>query len=139
VERAQARPTVAALAMALALAACGGGAGTASGVIETVSPAEAAGIVGEARPDLVVLDVRTAEEFAAGHLADAVNLDYYAVGFADELAALDRDLPYLLYCRTGNRSAQVREMMRGLGFTEVHDLGDGIVAWVEAGGAVVAP
>jgi len=130
---------VAALAMALALAACGGWAGTATGVIETVSPAEAAGIVGEGRPDLVVLDVRTAEEFAAWHLADAVNLDYYAAGFADELAALDRDLPYLLYCRTGNRSAQVREMMRGLGFTEVHDLGDGIVAWVEAGGAVVAP
>jgi phage shock protein E len=139
VERARARLAVLALAMALALAACGGEAGTSTATIETVSPAGAAEIIGDGRPDLVVLDVRTPEEFAGGHLADAVNLDYYAPGFAGALGVLDREVPYVLYCRSGSRSAEVREMMRDLGFAEVYEIGGGFAAWVEAGGAVVAP
>ncbi len=86
-----------------------------------------------------MLDVRTPEEFASGHLAGAVNLDFYAPSFADDLAALDREAPYLLYCRSGNRSGQAREMMRSLGFAEVHEIAGGINAWVEAGLPVVAP
>jgi phage shock protein E len=117
----------------LALAGCGGDSGTSTATIETISPAEVAEIIGEGRSDLVILDVRTPDEFAAGHLSDAVNLDYYGPGFADALAALDREAPYVLYCRTGNRSAQVREMMRGLGFAEVHEIAGGFVAWEQAG------
>ncbi|HUU62085.1 MAG TPA: rhodanese-like domain-containing protein [Acidimicrobiia bacterium] len=117
----------------LALAGCGGDSGTSTAIIETVSPAEAAEIIGEGRSDLVILDVRTPDEFAAGHLSDAVNLDYYSPSFADSLAVLDRDATYVLYCRTGNRSAEVREMMRGLGFAEVHEIAGGFVAWDEAG------
>ena len=122
-----------------AWAGCGGDSGTSTATIETISPAEAAELLDDPPPGLVVLDVRTPGEFAGGHLADAVNLDYQAAGFADELGALDREVPYLLYCRTGNRSAQVREMMRDLGFASVHEIGGGIVAWTEAGLAVVAP
>ena len=122
-----------------ALAGCGGESGTSTATIETISPAEAAELLDDPPPGLVVLDVRTPGEFAGGHLADAVNLDYQAAGFADELGALDREVPYLLYCRTGNRSAQAREMMRDLGFASVHEIGGGIVAWTEAGLAVVAP
>jgi rhodanese-related sulfurtransferase len=48
-------------------------------------------------------------------------------------------VPYLLYCRSGNRSAQAREMMRGLGFAEVYEIDGGITAWTEAGLGVVAP
>lgn len=126
-------------AVVLALGGCGGESGTSTATIETISPGEAADLLEEAPAGLVVLDVRTPDEFAGGHLADAVNLDYQAAGFAGELGALDRDLPYLLYCRSGNRSAQVREMMRGLGFAEVYEMAGGIVAWAEAGGAVVGP
>jgi phage shock protein E len=117
----------------LALAGCAGESGTSTVIIETISPAEAAEIIGEGRSDLVILDVRTPDEFSAGHLSDAVNLDYYAPGFGDSLAALDRDAAYVLYCRTGNRSAQVREMMRGLDFAEVHEIAGGFVAWEQAG------
>jgi len=123
----------------LALAGCGGDSGTSTATIETISPAEAAELLDEAPAGLVVLDVRTPGEFAGGHLADAVNLDYQAVGFAGELGALDRGVPYLLYCRTGNRSAQVREMMRDLGFAEVYEIAGGTVAWAGAGLAVVVP
>jgi phage shock protein E len=120
-------------------AGCGGGGSTSTATIETISPAEAAGLVSEAPEGLVVLDVRTPAEFAGGHLAGAVNLDYQAAGFADRLAELDRAVPYVLYCRTGNRSAQVREMMRDLGFAEVHEIAGGIVAWAEAGLGIVLP
>jgi len=128
-------------AVVLALAACGGGGGTgtASATIETISLTEAADLVAEAPEGLVILDVRTPEEFAAGHLAGAVNLDVRAAGSAAELEALDRDVPYLMYCRTGNISAQVREIMRELSFTEVYEVAGGIAAWVEAGLPVAVP
>lgn len=122
---------------ALVAAACSSAGGTATATIETVSPARAAEIIAEGRPGLVLLDVRTPEEFAAGHLANAANLDLYGPGFADALAALDRATPYVLYCRTDNRSAEVREMMRSLGFAEVHEIDGGIVAWAEEGRPLV--
>jgi phage shock protein E len=129
------------LTLALLVAACGGGEGpaTAEAVIETISAADASALLADAPGGLVVLDVRTPEEFASGHLAGAVGLDFYAAAFADDLAALDREAPYLLYCRSGNRSGQAREMMRSLGFVEVHEIAGGINAWVEAGLPVVAP
>ncbi len=127
-------------AVVLTLAGCGGSStATATATIETISPAEAADLLEGVPTGLVVLDVRTPDEFAAGHLAGAVNLDYSAAGFAGELGALDREVPYLLYCRTGNRSAQAREMMRDQGFAEVHEIEGGIVAWAEAGLPVLTP
>ena len=107
--------------------------------ISTISVDAAAAITDNPPDGLVVLDVRTPEEFAAGHLAGAVNLDFYAATFADDLAALDREVPYLLYCRSDNRSGQVREMMRSLGFILVYELDGGILAWAEAGLPLVAP
>lgn len=129
------------LTLLMVTVGCGGGteAVTDRAVIETISPAAASGLVESAPAGLVVLDVRTPGEFAAGHLAGAVNLDIYAATFADDLAALDREAPYLLYCRTDNRSGQVREMMRSLGFREVHEIDGGIVNWAEAGLPVVTP
>ena len=136
------RPWAAGLVAAvilLALAGCGGDSSTATASIETISPAEAADLLGAPPDGLVVLDVRTPDEFATGHLPDAVNLDYQSAGFADGLGALDREAPYLLYCRTDNRSGEVREMMRSLGFRDVHEIDGGIVAWAEAGLPIEMP
>ena len=104
-------------ALVMLAAGCGGETGTTAtqAVIETISPAAAADLIAAAPPGLVVLDVRTPDEFAAGHLAGAVDLDFYAATFGDDLAALDTGVPYVLYCRSGNRSADAREMMRSLG------------------------
>jgi rhodanese-related sulfurtransferase len=129
------------LAALALIAGCGGGTGTTTPerVIETIDPDMAAAMLEAPPAGLVVLDVRTPEEFAAGHLAGAVNLDFYAATFADDLAALDREVPYLLYCRSDNRSGQVREMMRSLGFILVYELDGGILAWAEAGLPLVVP
>jgi phage shock protein E len=129
------------VALVVLAAGCGGKTGTtaAPAVIETISPDAAADLIAAAPPGLVVLDVRTPDEFAAGHLAGAVNLDFYGATFGDDLAALDTGAPYVLYCRRGNRSADAREMMRSLGFLEVHEIAGGIDAWVAAGLPVEAP
>lgn len=105
--------------------------------VRVVSPDEAAEIQADPPDGLVVLDVRTPEEFAEGHLEGAVLLDIYRDDFAEELATFDRELPYLLYCRSGNRSEQARVLMTDLEFSDVADIDGGIVAWAEAGYPVV--
>ncbi len=89
------------------------------------------------RPGTVVLDVRTPAEFAAGHLAGAVNLDVNGADFRTKVGALARDVPYAVYCRSGNRSGTALAMMRQLGFTSTYHLGGGIQAWIAAGGRTV--
>lgn len=89
--------------------------------------------------NLVILDVRTAEEFDEGHLEGAVMIDFYQEDFADRLAELDPDVPYLLYCRSGNRSGQTAALMKELGFTDVADVDGGILAWAQGGNPIVAP
>lgn len=105
--------------------------------LATVSADEAASII-EADPDgLVVLDVRTPEEYADGHLDDAVLVDFYDSDFAEQLADLDPEVPYVLYCRSGNRSGQTLQIMDDLGFTSVDNVDGGIIAWSEAGLPIV--
>ncbi len=89
------------------------------------------------RPGTVVLDVRTPQEYAAGHLEGARLLDISAADFATRLGALDRKAPYAVYCRSGNRSATALATMRQLGFTTAYHLGEGISAWTAAGLPVV--
>lgn len=85
------------------------------------------------RPGTTVIDVRTPEEFAEGHLAGAVNIDVNGPDFADRVAALDPAGTYAVYCRTGNRSAVAVDHMVDQGFESVYHLGGGIVAWTDAG------
>ena len=59
-------------------------------------------------------------------------IDFYRDDFADQLAALDRDTPYVLYCRSGNRSGQAAAMMKDLGFSSVQEIDGGIIAWQAA-------
>lgn len=71
----------------------------------------------------VLLDVRESAEFAAGHLPGARNLDLHGGDFAAALDGLDKSTPYLIYCRSGNRSGMALEMMQQAGFTDVKNLG----------------
>ena len=133
-----------ALAIVLIAAGCGGDDGSSAAEpsgptdqsdaqLVTVSADEAA-VIHESPPDgMVVLDVRTPEEFAAGRLEGATMIDFYAPDFADQLAQLDGNTPYLLYCRSGNRSGQTLTLMRQMGFTDVTEIDGGIAAWQQAG------
>ena len=126
------------LCLALLATACGGDTAE-PGELRLVSVQEGAEIQAEPPSDLVILDVRTPEEFAEGHLEGAVMIDFYDLDFADQLAELDPDVPYLLYCRSGNRSGQTLALMEELGFTDVADVDGGINQWQAAGLPVVAP
>ncbi len=132
-----------ALGLGLLVSACGGSVASTSATnssvesplagVRLVEAQDAADIIDNPPANLVILDVRTPEEFAEGHIEGAVMLDFYRDDFADELAKLDPDVPYVLYCRSGNRSGQTRALMNELGFTDVADIQGGIGGWLGAG------
>lgn len=70
-----------------------------------------------------LIDVRTPEEFAAGYVKGAVNINVQSPDFEEQIAQLDKDATYNVYCRSGNRSAAAVEIMRNAGFKNVVDLG----------------
>lgn len=108
------------LLAAVALTGCSGsGTATAEGV-RTVAAGEAQQLIEDGA---VVIDVRTPEEFASGHLADARNIDVEGDSFHAEVDELDRDASYVLYCRTGARAGAAGEMMLEMGFTDVANAG----------------
>lgn len=80
-------------------------------------------------PEFVLLDIRTAPEIAESHLSGAVALDFYSPTFHDNLTELEREITYLIYCRTGNRTGKTKRSMEALGFEKVFDLDGGIRAW----------
>ena len=120
------------LAAFLVLASCGGSSdGTGSG-IRLVSATGASEIRDVPPEDLVILDVRTPEEFAEGHLEGAMMIDFYDGDFAERIGELDPSVPYLIYCRSGNRSGQTVDIMADLGFEDVAEIDGGIQAWLAA-------
>jgi len=100
-----------------------------------VSPEEAAALAADG---ITVIDVRTPEEFAEGHIDGAEMIDFYTDSFVDDIAALDPDQEYLLYCRSGNRSGQTFALMQELGFEQVYDMDGGMNAY-QAEGLPLAP
>jgi rhodanese-related sulfurtransferase len=106
------------------------GPSTASAV-GTVTAAEFKELI--ATPGVVLLDVRRPDEFAAGHLAGATNIDAEAADFEARIIKLDKQARYAIYCHSGRRSALAMTKMAALGFGSVRDLGGGIAAWEQAG------
>jgi rhodanese-related sulfurtransferase len=96
-------------------------------LIEDVTPQEAYSLTqkNKANPNFVILDVRTLKEFASGHIEGAINLDYNAPTFKDDLNGLDKTKMYLIYCRTSRRSRGALDMMRELEFHEVYHIRGG--------------
>jgi phage shock protein E len=116
------------LSAAAGLVGCSGG-GTAA--VTTIGADQLVGVASQ--PGVVVLDVRTPAEFAEGHLPDAVNIDISDPTFTEQIDALPRDASYVVYCRSGNRSAQAAALMADAGFTDVYDVDAGLATLAEAG------
>ncbi len=79
------------------------------------------------------MDVRTAAEYADGHIAGSRNLDQTSGQLAQNVNELEKSKPVLLYCASGRRSAAARAYLQQQGFTDVVDLAGGIGAWAGAG------
>ena len=96
-----------------------------------VNPAAATLLIN--REDAQVIDVREAEEFAAGHLPDAKNVPLAKL--ADRISEIERfkDKPVIVCCASGMRSGKACGELGKLGFAKVHNLSGGIDAWVGAG------
>jgi thioredoxin len=84
-------------------------------------------------PGAMVIDVRTPEEFAKGHLPNAVNLDIRNDGFADAISKLDTSKAVFVYCLSGGRSAAAARKMRTSGISRVFELQGGMMQWRSAG------
>lgn len=130
-------------AAALAAAGCGGdsaatpaetatrGESTVAAPPTHLQPTDAQALI--ATGDVEVLDVRTPEEYAEGHIDGATLIDFYEPDFVDRIAELDRGVSYVVYCRSGHRSGQTVALMARQGFTAVNDVDGGIIAWDAAG------
>ncbi len=85
------------------------------------------------KPDVQLVDARTAGEYAQGHLANARNLDWNGGELQQRVGELDPKKPVLIYCASGRRSAAAAAFLKEKGFTKVVDLAGGIGAWQQAG------
>lgn len=92
----------------------------------------------EATPGAFLLDVRTPEEFAQGHLGNATLIPYTDLRARASELPVDKDAPIFVYCRSGNRSGVASETLVNLGYTNVHNMAGGILDWTAAGYPVEA-
>ncbi len=130
------------LSIALGVALLGSGCSNAQSNSEETTQAE--GVINKdvdvdefsklvAQDNGLLLDVRTDQEFAAGHLEGAKQIDFYAADFQQKVKELDKETPVYIYCRSGGRSGQAAKMMKGMGFKAVYNLEGGIMAWQRKG------
>lgn len=129
--------TLGALALVPALSACsstpsesGSTASSASSSASVSSDSassgssSSSGSSGQANTAIgTLIDVRTPEEFADGHLKGATNIDFNGPDFAEKISELNKDGEYTLYCRSGRRSGLALEAMKAAGFTKVTNAG----------------
>ncbi|KGE89415.1 MAG: rhodanese-like domain-containing protein [Phaeodactylibacter xiamenensis] len=80
--------------------------------------------------DLQLLDVRTPDEYNAGHIEGAELINFFDEDFVQQVESrFDKDEPLMLYCRSGNRSAKATAKLKAVGFKEIYDLKGGYKNW----------
>jgi len=83
---------------------------------------------------LLILDVRTKEEYDKEHFPKAKLINFFRPDFEKKLKELDKNKAYLLHCQSGGRSRGALKKMQEIGFKEVYHLDGGILAWKKSGG-----
>lgn len=97
------------------------------------TPQEAQTLVQKGADKALVVDVRTPAEFEQGHIPGARNIDFFGPRFEKEISSLPRDIPVLVYCRSGKRSAGAAEAMTEQGMANIIHMSQGMEAWEAAG------
>ena len=83
----------------------------------------------ETENELFILDVRTKDEFDAGHIDDAVQIPVDELGTRIDEIIEYKENPVLVYCRSGRRSRDAAEILKENGFTNIYNLSDGFMRW----------
>jgi rhodanese-related sulfurtransferase len=117
---------VALIASALLIAGC-----SSSSSATDLSVTEFSSKIAES--GVVTLDVRTPGEFAEGYIEGARLIDFQSGNFENEIATLDKNATYAVYCRSGNRSGQAVKAMKDAGFSNVFNMNGGVIEWANAG------
>jgi rhodanese-related sulfurtransferase len=99
-----------------------------SKVVKHITVEEARSMI-DTNEVLVVIDVRTPEEFAEGTIPKAINIDVKANDFLDQIIKLDKEKTYLLSCRSGKRSARAAGIMEENGFKYLYNMKGGYLQW----------
>lgn len=125
--------SMAALALlgVLLLAACSSGSSAISNVDAPTFLADVT------KPGVTIVDVRTPEEYAAGHLDGAINMNVEGPDFGNQIIKLDKTGTVAVYCHSGRRSAIAADELAGSGFTSIVNLKGGIADLQAAGGSIV--
>ena len=96
-------------------------------VIEKVDPSTFDKVISQKEVQLV--DVRTPQEYAQGHIGNAKNINLFDPNFQKNLLKLDKNKPVYVYCRSGHRSGKASKILKKLGFKKVYDLKGGYLNW----------
>lgn len=115
---------------ALTLSSC------SSSSVQAVSPQD--WLTKSQEQGVVVLDVRTAGEYAQGHVDGALNIDVEGGAFDQQIAKLDKNATYVVYCHSGRRSGLATDAMAKAGFANVYNLQGGIADLQAAGASIVS-
>lgn len=99
----------------------------------TAIDAQAAFTLLQDNPDIIILDIRTPDEYNLQRIPNSIIIDYYSPQFRAQLDALEKDKTYFVYCRSGNRSGDSLRHFQDLGFRTIYHLEGGILSWVRAG------
>jgi thioredoxin len=89
--------------------------------------------------NVVILDVRTPDEFNGGTIENAVNADITSYDFTNVVQTLDKSTPVMVFCLSGGRSKDAAKALRNMGFNTVYELKGGILKWNAENLPVVAP
>jgi len=97
----------------------------------SVISAEEAKIAMAAEEELILVDVRTPEEFAEGNIEGAKNINFHDADFEAQMLQFDKEKPLYIYCRSGARSAKAAEQLQEMGFREIYDIEGGFLNWAD--------
>ena len=115
------------LLSALMFTGCAGTSNNQTNTYRQISMDEAVTMMAQ-ETGYIILDVRRPDEFAAGHIPNAINVPNETIG-TDEIAELpDKDQLIMVYCRSGRRSKEASEKLVKLGYTNIVEFG-GILDW----------
>lgn len=106
--------------------------GQTSKNVKTIEPAAFAEKI-TATQNPQILDVRTPEEYASGHIDNAANVNWNGNDFVVKATTFDKTKPVFVYCKSGGRSKQAAAKLEELGFTSIYELQGGMLKWDAAG------